>query len=123
MDTIPDRVDLSYVLGDIKDNEEEWRDTFAQRLLKGANKSDAWFRNFLKLDFFIEEITGKNAKKYHCTWGNIITALDHPTEIKIEHDDGNTKNVSDKVKDFLGLPEVINKYTKQPPGKFVLKAY
>ena len=112
-----------FVLDGIKDDENQWRDYFAKRLLKGTNKRDAWFRNFLKLDNFIDEITGKNAKKYNCTWANVINALDEPTKIKVENKDGKTEHVSDKLKDFLCLSEVINKYTEQLSGQFAMKVY
>ena len=123
MDAVPDKDDLMFVLDGIKDDENQWRDYFAKRLLKGANKNDTWFRNFLELAHFIKEITGKNAKKYNCTWGNVINALNKPTKITIENEDGKTEKVSEKVKDFLRSPDVINKYTKQLSGRFVLKTY
>ena len=123
MEAVPDKVDLMIVLDCIESNEKQWRDHFAKRLLKSTNKNRDGARlcNFTELKLFINEITGENAKKYNCTWCNVMTALKKPTEITIENKYGESENVSDKVRKFLSKPEVKNKYKYQLPSKFAFK--
>ena len=120
MESIPDKVDLMIVLDDIKSDEKQWRYYFAKRLPLSTNKNidETRLRNFTELNFFINEITGENAKRYNCTWRNVMTALKKPTEITIENKYGEPENVSDKVVKFLSKREVKNKYKKQLSSKF-----
>ena len=54
---------------------------FGNRLLRDDNKSGVWFRNVLKLEFLIDEITGDNTDNYTYTWRTVINSLDRPTRI------------------------------------------
>ena len=113
MSAIPDKSDLMIVLDGIKDDEKKWRDYFGKRLLRDANQSDAWFRNFLKLEFLIDEITGENIDNYIYTWRTIINSLDKPTRIKFGKPKTGVKDISDVVRDHLSKPDIFSKYKAQ----------
>ena len=113
MDTIPDKNDLMTVLDGIKDDIKKWRDLFGKRLLKNEKKSDSWFRNFTKLEFLIDEITGENAADYNYTWDSVINALDKPTTITIGSNRAGFKPVSDVVRHYLSNQDVYRKYKDQ----------
>ena len=89
---------------------KKWRELFVKRLLKDAEKSDPWFRNFAKLEFLIDEITGDNADDYIYTWGSVI---DKPTPIKIGSKGDGFKSVSDVVRDYLSNHDIYDKYMDQ----------
>ena len=113
MDTIPDKNDLMTVLDGIKDDIKKWRDLFGKRLLRNEKKSDSWFRNFTKLEFLIDEITGENAADYNYTWDSVINALDKPTTITIGSNRAGFKPVSDVVRHYLSNQDVYRKYKDQ----------
>ena len=113
MDAIPDKSDLMSVLDSIKDDVKKWRELFGKRLLKDAKKSDPWFRNFTKLAFLIDEITGKNADDYIYTWGSVIKSLDEPTTIEFGTNRRGFKAVSDVVRDHLKRHDIYEKYMDQ----------
>ena len=113
MKAIPENSDLITVLDGIKDDEKKWRDLFGKRLLKDANKGDSWFRNFSKLEFLIDEITGENADDYIYTWDSVIQALDKPTAIKFGSNRAGFKLVSKVVGDYLNTSDVYAKYIDQ----------
>ena len=113
MNTIPDKNDLMTVLDGIKDDIKKWRDLFGNRLLKNEKKSDSWFRNFTKLEFLIDEITGENADDYNYTWDSVINALDKPTTITIGSNRAGFKPVSDVVRHYLSNQDVYRKYKDQ----------
>ena len=117
MDAIPEKSDLITVLDGIKDDVNKWREWFGKRLLKDANKSDPWFRNFSKLAFLIDEITGKNAKNYKYTWGSVINALDEPTPIEIGNNTDGFKRVSGVVIHHLNKRDIYDKYMDQLKNK------
>ena len=112
MSTIPDKSDLMTVLDPIKDDKEKWREYFGKRLLRDENKSDAWFRNFLKLEFLIDEITN-NSDNYTYTWRTIINSLDKPTRIQYGNRRTGFKDVSGVVRDHLSKPDIFSKYKAQ----------
>ena len=122
MGAIPDKSDLMTVLKGIKGDYKKWRDLFAKRLLEDAKKSDVWFRNFIELEFLINEITGDNADDYIYTWSSVINALNKPTSIKIGSNRAGFKSVSDIVTDHLSNREIYDKYMNQLkksiPGNF-----
>ena len=101
MDAIPEKSNLMTVLGDIKDDVRKWCDLFEKCLLKDANKSDSWFRNFTELEFLIEKITGENADNYVYTWGSVINSLDEPTPIKFGINRAGFTLVSELVRDLF----------------------
>ena len=113
MGAIPDKSDLMTVLDGIKDDVDKWRKLFGKRLLKDAKKSDSWFRNFIKLEFLIDEITGDNADDYIYTWGSVIKSLDKPTPIKIGSNRAGFKCVSDLVIRHLNKRYIYDKYIYQ----------
>ena len=117
MDAIPDKYDLETVLDGIKDDGKKWRELFGKRLLKDAKKDDTWFRNFTKLAFLIDEVTGKNADDYNYTWGSVIDALDKPTTIKIGSNRDGFKPVSDVVRHHLNKRDIYDKYMDQLSNK------
>ena len=113
MDTNPDKNDLMTVLDGIKDDIKKWRNLFGKRLLRNEKKSYSWFRNFTKLEFLIDEITGENAADYNYTWDSVINALDKPTTITIGSNRAGFKPVSDVVRHYLSNQDVYRKYKDQ----------
>ena len=118
LDVIPDKNDLMIVLAGINstkpDDVVKWREYFAKRLLKKANKSDEWFSRFTTLEFFIDEITGENVHCYNYTWGTVIEALEKPRCIKFGSPETDAlSDVANMVRGHLRNHDVYEKYQKR----------
>ena len=117
LNAIPDKNDLMIVLTGINstkpDDVLKWREYFAKRLMKKADKSDDWFSQFTTLEFLIEEITGENAHCYSYTWGTVIEALEKPRCIKFGSLETGAISVADVVREYLCHHDVYVKYQEQ----------